>query len=44
MVPFLLNSTSSLSEFGAELGLIHGERRLRLVQLFDKTGQLNRQH
>ena len=30
------------SEFGAELGLIHGERRLRLVQLFDKTGQLNR--
>ena len=29
-------------EFGAELGLIAGDRRLRLVQLFDKTGQLNR--
>lgn len=28
------------SEFGAELGLIHGDRRLRLVQLFDKQGQL----
>lgn len=28
------------SEFGAEHGLIHGVRRLRLVQLFDKTGQL----
>ena len=30
------------SEFGAELGLINGDRRLRLVQLFDKTGQLHR--
>lgn len=30
------------SEFGAELGLIHGDRRLRLVQLFDKTGHLDR--
>ena len=30
------------SEFGAELGLIAGDRRLRLVQLFDKTGQLDR--
>lgn len=30
------------SEFGAELGLINGDRRLRLVQLFDKTGQLYR--
>jgi hypothetical protein len=28
------------SEFGAELGLIHGDRRLRLVQLFDQDGQL----
>ncbi|MBD2432165.1 MULTISPECIES: DUF3598 family protein [Fischerella] len=28
------------SEFGAELGLIHENRRLRLVQLFDKNGQL----
>lgn len=30
------------SEFGAELGLIAGERRLRLVQLFDKSGELSR--
>jgi hypothetical protein len=30
------------SEFGAELGLIHQNCRLRLVQLFDKTGQLNK--
>lgn len=30
------------SEFGAELGLIHGDRRLRLVQLFNKTGQLDK--
>ena len=30
------------SEFGAELGLIDGDRRLRLVQLFDKNGQLDR--
>ena len=29
------------SEFGAELGLIAGERRLRMVQLFDKTGELS---
>ncbi|WP_193195095.1 DUF3598 family protein [Nostoc sp. MG11] len=29
------------SEFGAELALIHQNRRLRLVQLFDKNGQLN---
>jgi hypothetical protein len=28
------------SEFGAELGLIHGDRRLRLVQLFDPQSQL----
>lgn len=30
------------SEFGAEHGLIAGDRRLRLVQLFDKTGALSR--
>ncbi|MBW4439964.1 MAG: DUF3598 family protein [Plectolyngbya sp. WJT66-NPBG17] len=30
------------SEFGAELGLIHDDRRLRLVQLFDKQGTLTR--
>jgi hypothetical protein len=30
------------SEFGAELGLIAGDRRLRLVQLFDRTGTLDR--
>ena len=30
------------AEFGAELGLIAGSRRLRLVQLFNKTGQLDR--
>lgn len=29
-------------EFGAELGLIQGNRRLRLVQLFDKESQLSR--
>ncbi len=28
------------SEFGAELALVHENRRLRLVQLFDNTGQL----
>lgn len=28
------------SEFGAELGLIEGNRRLRLVQLFNKNSQL----
>lgn len=28
------------SEFGAELGLIHGNRRLRLVQLFNRQSQL----
>ncbi|QLE54159.1 DUF3598 family protein [Nostoc sp. TCL26-01] len=30
------------TEFGAELGLIHDNRRLRLVQLFDKNGQLDK--
>jgi len=30
------------SDFGAELGLIDGTRRLRLVQLFDKDSQLSR--
>lgn len=30
------------SEFGAELGLINRDRRLRLVQIFNKTGQLDR--
>lgn len=30
------------SEFGVELGLIDGLRRLRLVQLFDRNGQLDR--
>ena len=29
------------SEFGAELGLIHGDQRLRLVQQFDKDSQLS---
>lgn len=29
------------SEFGAELSLIHENRRLRLVQLFDKNSQLD---
>lgn len=29
------------AEFGAELGLIHGDRRLRLVQLFNSQSQLN---
>ncbi|MEH2448474.1 MAG: DUF3598 family protein [Nostoc sp.] len=29
------------SEFGAELAFVHENRRLRLVQLFDKNGQLN---
>ncbi|MFB2835919.1 DUF3598 family protein [Floridanema evergladense] len=28
------------SEFGAELGLINGDRRLRLVQLFNKNSEL----
>ncbi|MBD2692661.1 DUF3598 family protein [Anabaena catenula] len=28
------------SEFGAELGLIHENRRLRLVELFDKNGKI----
>jgi hypothetical protein len=31
---------SPFSQFGAELGLIYGDRRLRLVQLFDKSGGL----
>lgn len=30
------------SEFGAELGFMAGDRRLRLVQLFDKQGALDR--
>ncbi|MBD2449575.1 DUF3598 family protein [Nostoc sp. FACHB-152] len=30
------------TEFGAELGLINENRRLRLVQLFDKNGQLDK--
>jgi hypothetical protein len=30
------------SEFGAELGFIEGDRRLRVVQLFDKTSQLSK--
>ncbi|WP_414545374.1 DUF3598 family protein [Nostoc sp. CCY0012] len=30
------------TEFGAELGLIHEHRRLRLVQLFDKNSQLDK--
>ncbi|WP_066380595.1 MULTISPECIES: DUF3598 family protein [unclassified Anabaena] len=30
------------TEFGAELGLIHENRRLRLVQLFDKNGQIDK--
>lgn len=33
---------SPFSQFGAELGLIDGLRRLRLVQLFDKSGYLER--
>lgn len=31
---------SPVTEFGAELGLIAGDRRLRLVQLFNKEGKL----
>jgi Domain of unknown function (DUF3598) len=30
------------TEFGAELALVDGNRRLRLVQQFDQNGQLNR--
>ncbi|MEP0752961.1 DUF3598 family protein [Trichocoleus sp. Lan] len=30
------------SEFGAELGLIDGNRRLRLVQIFNRDGQLDK--
>ncbi|KZL50001.1 hypothetical protein A2T98_09775 [Nodularia spumigena CENA596] len=30
------------TEFGAELGLIHENRRLRLVQIFNKTGELDK--
>ncbi|MCC5636866.1 DUF3598 family protein [Nostoc sp. CHAB 5844] len=30
------------TEFGAELGLIYKNRRLRLVQIFDKNGQLDK--
>ena len=29
------------SEFGAEMGFIHGDRRLRLVQLFDKNSDFS---
>ena len=32
---------SPVSEFGAELGFIHGDRRLRLVPLFSKDSQLS---
>ncbi|MBE8997711.1 DUF3598 family protein [Nostoc sp. LEGE 12447] len=31
----------SFSEFGGELAFVHENRRLRLVQLFDKNGHLN---
>lgn len=31
---------SSYAQFGAELALVHGDRRLRLVQLFNPSGQL----
>jgi hypothetical protein len=31
----------AFAEFGGELALVHENRRLRLVQLFDKNGQLN---
>lgn len=30
------------ADFGAELGFIHGERRLRLVQIFNQEGRLDR--
>lgn len=30
------------TDFGAEFGLIAGDRRLRLVQLFDQSGQLSK--
>ncbi|MBI1242549.1 MAG: DUF3598 family protein [Nostoc sp. RI_552] len=30
------------TEFGAELGLIHEDRRLRAVQIFNKNGQLDK--
>jgi hypothetical protein len=33
---------SPVAEFGAELGLIDGDRRLRLVQLFNQKGRLER--
>lgn len=33
---------SPFSEFGAELGFIHGDRRLRFVQLFNKESQCDR--
>ncbi|MDV2990983.1 MAG: hypothetical protein N4J56_000637 [Chroococcidiopsis sp. SAG 2025] len=33
---------SPVAEFGAELGLIHGDRRLRLVQLFTPNGKLDK--
>ena len=30
------------TEFGAEFGLIHGDRRLRLIPVYDKSSQLER--
>ena len=33
---------SPFTEFGAELGLIYGDRRLRLIPLYDKSSQLDR--
>lgn len=33
---------SPVAEFGAELGLIYGDRRLRVIPLYDKFGQLER--
>ena len=30
------------TEFGAEMGLIYGDRRLRVVLLYDKASQLDR--
>jgi hypothetical protein len=33
---------SPVAEFGAELGLIYGDRRLRIIPLYDKTSKLER--
>ncbi len=42
MVLFLkARSNLSFSKFGAELGFINGDHRLRLVQLFDPDSQLS---